>query len=71
MTIRAIHFVEYGKIAIFSFFVVCNGRNVVPPTIWGILTTKTDYLTILAFLGLHPASHGKRGRCVILRIKVN
>ena len=51
----------------FSFFVVCNGRNVVPSTIWGILTTKTDYLTLLAFLGLHPASHGKRGRCVILR----
>ena len=57
---------EYGKIAI-SFFVVSNGRNVVPSTIWGILTTKTDYLTLLVFLSLHPASHGKRGRCVILR----
>ena len=46
---------------------VSNGRNVVPSTIWGILTTKTDYLTLLAFLILHPASHGKSGRCVILR----
>ena len=46
---------------------VSNDRNVDPSTIWGILTTKTDYLTILAFLSLHPASHGKSGRCVILR----
>ena len=44
-----------------------NGRNVVPSTIWGILTTKTDYLTVLAFLILDPASHGKSARCVILR----
>ena len=46
---------------------VSNGRNAVPSTIWGILTTKTDYLTLLIFLILHPASHGKSGRCVILR----
>ena len=43
---------------------VSNDRNVVPSTIWGILTAKTDYLTILV---AHPASHGKSGRCVILR----
>ena len=55
------------QICNFSFFVVSNGRNVVPSTIWGILTTKTDYLTLLAFLILRPASHGKSGRCVILR----
>ena len=35
---------------------------------WGILTTKTYYLTILALLVLHPASHGKSGRDVILRL---
>ena len=28
---------------------------------------KTDYLTLLAFLILHPASHGKSARCLILR----
>ena len=68
ITIRVIHFVEYGKTAIFPFFVVSNGRNVFPSTIWGTLTTKTDYLiTLLAFLILHPASHGKSGRCVTLR----
>ena len=49
------------------FFVVSNGRNVVPSTIWSILATKTDYSTLLAFLILHPASHGKSSRCVILR----
>ena len=32
-----------------------------------MLTSKTDYLTLLAFLILHPASHGKSGRCVISR----
>ena len=51
----------------FPFFGVSNGRNVVPLTIWGILTTKTVYLTLLAFLILHPATHGKSGRCAIFR----
>ena len=46
---------------------VSNGGNVVPSTIWGILTTKTVYLTLLAFFIFHPASHGKSGRCVTLR----
>ena len=46
---------------------VSNGRNAVPSTIWGILTAKTDYLTLLVFFILHPASHGKSGRYVILR----
>ena len=42
-------------------------KKVVPSTIWGLLIIKTDYLTLLAFLVIHPASHGKRGRYVILR----